>query len=41
MAVIGLDNVAVINTENGILIAPISQLQRVKQVMAMLKKENP
>ena len=39
MAVIGLDKVAVINTENGILIAPISQLQRVKQVMALLKKE--
>jgi len=41
MAVIGLDKVAVINTENGILIAPISQLQQVKQVIALLNKENP
>ncbi|MBU2496137.1 MAG: NTP transferase domain-containing protein [Candidatus Omnitrophica bacterium] len=39
MAVIGLDKVAVINTENGILIAPISQLQQVKQVIEILKKD--
>ena len=40
LAVIGLDNIAVINTENGILIAPLSQLQQVKQVIALLKKED-
>ena len=39
MAVIGLDKIAVINTENGILIAPLSQLQQVKQVIDMLKKK--
>jgi mannose-1-phosphate guanylyltransferase len=39
MAVIGLDKIAVINTENGILIAPISQLQQVKKVIELLKKE--
>jgi len=39
MAIIGLDKVAVINTENGILIAPLSQLQQVKQVIEILKKE--
>ena len=38
LAVIGLDHVAVINTENGILVAPISQLQQVKQVIQILKK---
>ena len=41
MAVIGLDKIAVINTENGILIAPLSKLQQVKQVIAQLKKEKP
>jgi mannose-1-phosphate guanylyltransferase len=38
LAVIGLDGVAVISTENGILVAPISQLQQVKQVIQILKK---
>ena len=38
LAVIGLDRVAVISTENGILVAPISQLQQVKQVLEILKK---
>jgi mannose-1-phosphate guanylyltransferase len=38
LAVIGLDRVAVINTENGILIAPIGKLQQVKQVIQILKK---
>jgi mannose-1-phosphate guanylyltransferase len=41
LAVIGLDKVAVINTANGILVAPISQLQQVKQVIEILKKDNP
>jgi mannose-1-phosphate guanylyltransferase len=41
MAVIGLDKIAVINTENGILIAPLSQLQQVKKVIKLLKKEKP
>jgi mannose-1-phosphate guanylyltransferase len=40
LAVIGLDQVAVINTENGILVAALSQLQQVKQVIEILKKEN-
>ena len=39
MAVIGLDKIAVINTENGILIAPLSHLQQVKQVIQILKKD--
>jgi mannose-1-phosphate guanylyltransferase len=41
MAVIGLDKIAVINTENGVLIAPIGQLQQVKRVIELLKKEKP
>jgi len=41
LAVIGLDRIAVIDTENGILIAPIEKLQQVKQVIDILKKENP
>ncbi|MEI6614620.1 MAG: sugar phosphate nucleotidyltransferase, partial [Chrysiogenales bacterium] len=36
LAVIGLDQVAVINTANGILVTPISQLQQVKQVIQIL-----
>lgn len=40
LAVIGLDQVAVINTENGILVAALSQLQHVKRVIEILKKEN-
>jgi len=39
LAVIGLDQVAVINTENGILVAPLSQLQQVKQIIQILKKD--
>jgi mannose-1-phosphate guanylyltransferase len=39
LAVIGLDQVAVINTETGILVAPLSQLQQVKQVIQILKKD--
>jgi mannose-1-phosphate guanylyltransferase len=39
LAVIGLDRVAVINTENGILVTPISQLQQVKQIIEILKKD--
>lgn len=39
MAVIGLDKIAVINTESGILIAPLRQLQQVKQVIALLKND--
>ena len=38
LAVIGLDHVAVIQTENGILIAPLSELQQVKRVIAALKQ---
>jgi mannose-1-phosphate guanylyltransferase len=41
LAVIGLDQVAVINTENGILVAPINQLQQVKQVIQIIKKKKP
>jgi mannose-1-phosphate guanylyltransferase len=41
LAVIGLDRVAVIDTENGILIAPIDKLQQVKQVIEILKRESP
>jgi mannose-1-phosphate guanylyltransferase len=39
LAVIGLDRMAVINTANGILVAPIGQLQQVKQVIQILKKD--
>jgi mannose-1-phosphate guanylyltransferase len=38
VAVIGLDGIAVINTENGILIAPMDKLQQVKQVIQILKE---
>lgn len=38
VAVIGLENVTVINTENGILVADIHELQKVKQVIAKLKE---
>jgi mannose-1-phosphate guanylyltransferase len=41
LAVIGLDRVAVINTANGILVAALSQLQQVKQVIQILKKNKP
>jgi mannose-1-phosphate guanylyltransferase len=39
LSVIGLDRMAVINTENGILVAPLDQLQQVKQVIEIIKKE--
>jgi mannose-1-phosphate guanylyltransferase len=39
LAVIGLEQMAVINTENGILVAPLDQLQQVKQVIGIIKKE--
>ncbi len=38
VAVIGLDNVAVINTENGILVSNMDKLQNVKDVVKELKK---
>jgi len=38
VAVIGLENVAVINTENGILVAHMDALQKVKEVSKKLKK---
>ena len=41
LAVIGLERIAVIDTENGILIAPIDKLQQVKRVIDALKKEKP
>jgi mannose-1-phosphate guanylyltransferase len=37
VAVIGLDGIAVIDTENGILIAPMAKLQQVKRVIQILK----
>ncbi|MCP5108098.1 MAG: mannose-1-phosphate guanylyltransferase [bacterium] len=37
IAVIGLKNVAVINTENGILISKLDQLQKVKEVKEKIK----
>ncbi len=39
LAVIGLDRVAVIDTANGILVAPLGRLQQVKQVIEKLKKQ--
>lgn len=39
LAVIGLERVAVIDTANGILVAPIDKLQQVKRVIDILKKE--
>jgi mannose-1-phosphate guanylyltransferase len=39
MAAIGLENIAAISTENGILIAPINRLQQVKQVIQIIKKK--
>ena len=41
VALIGLDNVAVINTENGILVASMDKLQNVKDVVNQLKKKRP
>ncbi len=38
LAVIGLERIAVIDTENGILVAPIDKLQQVKRVIDILKK---
>jgi mannose-1-phosphate guanylyltransferase len=37
VAVVGLENIAVINTENGILVADMNELQKVKKVIAVLK----
>jgi mannose-1-phosphate guanylyltransferase len=37
VAVVGLENIAVINTENGILVADMNELQRVKKVIRELK----
>ena len=37
VAVIGLDGIAVIDTKDGILVAPIAKLQQVKQVIQLLK----
>ena len=39
LAIIGLDQVAVIQTENGILVAPLGRLQQVKQVIEKLKNK--
>jgi mannose-1-phosphate guanylyltransferase len=39
LAVIGLERVAVIDTENGVLVAPLGRLQQVKQVIENLKKK--
>jgi len=39
LAVIGLDQVAVISTGNGILVAPINKLQEVKRIIDALKKK--
>lgn len=38
IGLIGLDNVAVINTENGILVANMNELQQVKEVLDSIKK---
>ncbi len=37
VAIIGLDNVAVVNTPDGILVADVKELQKVKQVLKELK----
>jgi mannose-1-phosphate guanylyltransferase len=37
IAAIGIDNLVVINTRNGILVAPMDQLQQVKKVIGRLK----
>lgn len=39
IAVIGLENIAVINTGNGILVADLDHLQKVKEVTRKLKKD--
>ena len=39
LAVIGLDGIAVIDTKDGILIAPMGKLQQVKQVIQLLKEK--
>ncbi len=38
IALIGLDDIAVINTNNGILVAKMDELQKVKEVVSELKK---
>ncbi|MEN8153260.1 MAG: sugar phosphate nucleotidyltransferase [Acidobacteriota bacterium] len=39
IALLGLENVAVINTDNGILVASMDELQKVKEVISKLKKK--
>jgi mannose-1-phosphate guanylyltransferase len=39
IGIIGLDHIAVINTENGILVANMDELQQVNQVLEKLKKK--
>lgn len=39
VAILGLNNVAVINTENGILVASMNELQKVKDVITKLRKK--
>ena len=39
MAVVGLKDVTVINTGNGILVANINELQKVKHVIKELKND--
>lgn len=39
VALLGLDNVAVINTGNGILVASMDELQNVKEIIAELRKK--
>lgn len=41
IGIIGLDHIAVINTESGILVANMDELQQVNQVLEKLKKNNP
>jgi len=41
IALIGLKNVAVIDTPNGVLVANMDQLQRVKEALNALKARNP
>ena len=39
LAVIGLERIAVIDTENGLLVAPIAKLQQVKRVIEIVKRK--
>lgn len=40
VAIIGLENIAVINTKDGLLVANINDLQKVKQIKKLLDKDN-